>query len=64
MGHSRDRRPDSKHVVVGLGVNRGGFLLAQEVFEGNTQHRKTLGIMLNLLNNRVGLSVVQTVVED
>lgn len=63
-GYSRDKRPDCKQVVVGLTVNRDGFPLAHEVFEGNTQDRKTLGIMLDLLNERIGLSPGQTVVVD
>lgn len=63
-GYSRDKRPDCKQVVVGLVVNRDGFPLAHEIFEGNRQDRSTLGEMLDLLQKRVGLKRGQTVVVD
>ena len=63
-GYSRDKRPDCKQVVIGLVVNRDGFPVAHEVMEGNRQDRKTLGEMLDLLDQRVGLSAGQTVVVD
>lgn len=63
-GFSRDKRPDCKQVVVGLVVGREGFPVAHEVFPGNMQDRKSLGMMLDCLNERVGLSEGQTVVVD
>jgi len=63
-GYSRDKRPDCKQVVVGLVVNRDGFPLAHEIFEGNRLDRSTLGEMLDLLDQRVGLKQGQTVVVD
>jgi transposase len=63
-GYSRDKRPDCKQVVVGLVVNRDGFPIAHEVFEGNVQDRKMLGKMLDLIDKRVGLKPGQTVVVD
>ena len=63
-GYSRDKRPDCKQVVVGLVVNRDGFPIAHEVFEGNTQDCHTLGKMLDLIHKRVGLKAGQTVVVD
>jgi transposase len=63
-GYSRDKRPDCKQVVVGLVVNRDGFPLAHEIFEGNRQDRKTVGEMLDVLDKRVGLKESQTVVVD
>jgi len=63
-GYSRDKRPDGKQVVVGLVVNRDGFPIAHEVFEGNAQDRTTLGTMLDLIEKRVGLKPGQTVVVD
>lgn len=63
-GYSRDKRPDCKQVVVGLVVNRDGFPLAHEIFEGNTQDRATLGQILDLLDQRLGLREGQTVVVD
>jgi transposase len=63
-GYSRDKRPDCKQVVVGLVISREGFPIAHEVFEGNTQDRKTLGRMLDLLKDRVGMPEGSTVVVD
>ncbi len=63
-GYSRDHRPDCQQVVVGLVIGREGFPLAHEVFAGNTQDRKTLGRILDLLKERVGLAEGSTVVVD
>jgi transposase len=63
-GYSRDKRPDCKQVVVGLVINREGFPITHEVFDGNVQDRKTLGRMLALLKERVGLPEGSTVVVD
>jgi transposase len=63
-GYSRDKRPDCKQVVVALVVNRDGFPLLHEVFDGNTQDRSTLGKILNLIDKRIGLQEGQTVVVD
>ena len=63
-GYSRDMRPDCKQVVVGLVVNRDGFPMAHEIFEGNTQDKKSLPRMLDVLDQRVGLQPGQTVVVD
>jgi transposase len=63
-GYSRDHRPDCQQVVVGLVIGREGFPIAHEIFAGNTQDRQTLGRMLDLLKDRVGLSEGSTVVVD
>ena len=63
-GYSRDHRPDCKQVVVGLVIGREGFPLAHEIFAGNTRDRKTLGRILDLLKDRVGLAEGSTVVVD
>jgi Transposase DDE domain len=63
-GYSRDHRPDCKQVVVGLVIGREGFPLAHEIFAGDTQDRKTLGRILDLLKDRVGLAEGSTVVVD
>ena len=63
-GYSRDHRPDCKQVVVGLVIGREGFPRAHEIFEGNTQDRKTLASMLDLLEKRVGLPEGSTIVVD
>jgi len=63
-GYSRDHWPDCKQVVVGLVIGREGFPRAHEIFEGNTQDRKTLASMLDLLEKRVGLPKGSTIVVD
>jgi transposase len=63
-GYSRDHRPDCPQVVIGLVIGREGFPIAHEIFAGNTQDRKTLGRMLDLLKERVGLPEGATVVVD
>lgn len=63
-GYSRDHRPDCKQVVVGLVIGREGFPRAHEIFEGNIQDRKTVAVMLDLLEKRVGLAEQATVVVD
>lgn len=63
-GYSRDHRPDCKQIVVGLVIGREGFPRAHEIFEGNTQDRKTLASMLDLLEKRAGLPAGSTVVVD
>lgn len=63
-GYSRDKRPDCKQVVLGLAVNRDGFPLFHESFEGNTQDRATLEKMLTRMEERLGLQEGQTVVVD
>lgn len=63
-GYSRDKRPDCKQVLVGLVINREGFPIAHEVFEGNRQDRATVEEMLELLDKRVGLKKGQSVVVD
>jgi hypothetical protein len=63
-GYSRDHRPDCKQVVVGLVIGREGFPRSHEIFEGNIQDRKTLALMLDLLEKRVGLPEGATIVVD
>ena len=63
-GYSRDHRPDCKQILVGLVIGREGFPRAHEIFEGNTQDRKTLASMLDLLEKRVGLPEGSTIVVD
>jgi transposase len=63
-GYSRDKRPDCKQVVIGLAVNREGFPVAHEVFEGNARDHQTVGEMLDAIDRRLGLRKGQTVVVD
>src|SRR5499427_8860642 len=64
LGHSRDKRPDCKQVVVGLVVNRDGFPINHEVFAGNTRDHITLASMLDRLAEHAGLKEGATVVVD
>jgi len=59
-GYSRDKRPDCKSRQKAGVVGREGFPLAHEVFPGNMQDKKSLRLMLDSLNERVGLSEGQT----
>jgi len=63
-GYSRDKRPDCKQVVIGLVINRDGFPVAHEIFDGNVQDRQTLATMLDAIDKRIGLREGQTVVVD
>lgn len=63
-GYSRYHRPDCKQLVVGLVIGREGFPRVHEIFEGNTQDRKTLTAILDLLEKRVGLPEGSTIVVD
>ncbi len=49
---------------MGLVIGREGFPCAHEIFESNTQDRKTLASMLDLLERRVGLPEGSTIVVD
>ncbi|MBC7348148.1 MAG: IS1634 family transposase, partial [Clostridia bacterium] len=63
-GYSRDKRPDAKQVLVGLVVDRDGFPIMHEVFEGNRADRGTVGAMLDALEKRQGRKEGATVVVD
>jgi len=63
-GYSRDKRSDCKQVVIGLTINRDGFPMAHEVFEGNRQDRVSLKDMLDSIDRRTSLQAGQTVVVD
>ncbi len=63
-GYSRDKRPDCKQVLIGLVINRDGFPIAHEVFDGNRQDKTTVGEMLDVLEGRAGREKGGTVVVD
>ena len=63
-GYSRDKRPDRKQVMVGLGLDRDGFPKAHEVFDGNRQDRTTVAEMLDSLEKRTGAQPGATGVVD
>ena len=60
-GHSRDRRPDCKQVVIGLVLDGEGFPKAHEVFDGNRNDSTTVEQMLAVLEQRVGKRAGATV---
>ncbi len=64
LGHSRDKRPDCKQVLVALAIGREGFPVGHEVLAGNIQDRTTLEVMLDRLADTVGLKPGDTVVVD
>ena len=53
-GYSRDHRPDCKQLCIGLVVNRAGFPLGFEVFNGKARDAATLTPMLQTLEARCG----------
>ncbi len=63
-GYSRDRRPECNQVLVGLVVDREGFPIKHEVFEGNRADSTTLGAMLEALERSQGKKEGVTVVVD
>lgn len=63
-GYSRDKRPDCKQVLGGLGLDREGFPQAHEVFEGNRRDHRTVAEMLASLERRTGSHPGATVVVD
>jgi len=63
-GYSRDRRSDCKQVVVGLVINKDGYPVAHEVFDGNRTDKTTLDEMLDSIEKRVGKRDGRTVVVD
>jgi transposase len=63
-GYSRDGRPDCKQVVIGLVVNRDGFPIAHEVFEGNRNDVKTVQEMVDAIEDRCGKKTGAMIVVD
>jgi transposase len=63
-GYSRDSRSDCRQVVIGLMLNRDGFPIGHEVFEGNTVDCKTVEHMVNEFETRTGGQKVATIVVD
>lgn len=61
-GYSRDHRPDCRQVVLGMVLNRDGFPMFHEVFDGNRVDTTTVEEMLAVLEKRsdgqTGLTVV------
>jgi len=53
-GYSRDHRPDSKQVCIGLVVSKGGMPLGYEVFAGNRSDVTTLQQIVETMEGRYG----------
>lgn len=53
-GHSRDKRPDCKQVVIALIVTPAGLPLAYEVMAGNTSEKTTLRVFLDRIESLYG----------
>ena len=57
-GYSRDGKRGKLQIVFGLLCNREGCPVAVEVFEGNTADPRTVGVHIDKLRRRFGLSRV------
>lgn len=53
-GYSRDHRPDCEQMVIALIVNREGFPLSYETFDGNRADVSTLETILRLIERKYG----------
>jgi transposase len=53
-GYSRDHRPDCEQMVIALIVNREGFPLSYETFDGNRADVSTMETMLRLIERKYG----------
>ncbi|MEO0157495.1 MAG: IS1634 family transposase, partial [candidate division WOR-3 bacterium] len=54
-GHSRDKRPERKQMVIGVLITREGIPIAIRVFPGNTADPKTVKPALDDLSRRFGI---------
>jgi transposase len=53
-GYSRDHRPDCKQVVIALIVNREGFPLSYEIFDGNRADVTTVETVVRMVERKYG----------
>jgi len=53
-GYSRDHRPDCKQVVIALIVNREGFPLSYETFDGNRADVTTVETVMRMVERKYG----------
>ncbi len=54
-GHSRDKRPDRKQIVIGILLTRDGIPIAQRVFPGNTADPGTIKPALDDMRKRFNI---------
>ena len=55
FGHSRDKRPERKQLVIGILMTREGMPIACRVFPGNTADARTIGPVLDDLRRRFNI---------
>lgn len=55
FGYSRDSRPDTRQIVLGLVVTRTGIPIAHEVFNGNTADKSTVQDAVNKLKKKFNI---------
>jgi len=53
-GYSRDHRPDCEQMVIALIVNREGFPLSYETFDGNRADVSTMETILRMIERKYG----------
>ena len=63
-GHNKQMRTDCKQVAMSLMLDGDGFPIGHEIFSGSTQDGKTVGAMLDALEQRTGVQGGFTVVMD
>jgi len=63
-GHNKQMRTDCKQVAMSLMLDGEGFPIGHEIFAGNTIDGKTVGAMLDALEQRTGIQGGFTVVMD
>lgn len=56
FGRSKEKRTDAKIVVLGMVVNREGFLKYSNIFQGNMTDCKTLGTMIETLSGQTSFT--------
>ncbi len=63
-GYSRDKRFDCRQIVIGLMLNRDGFPIGHEIFDGNTVDCQTVEMMIRSLVERTGVKEGLTLTVD
>jgi transposase len=63
-GYSRDKRFDCRQIVVGLMLNRDGFPIGHEIFDGNKVDCQTVESILQTLAERSGVKEGLTLTVD
>jgi len=64
FGYSRDKRSDCRQIVIGLMLNKDGFPVGHEIFDGNTSDCTTVEQMVATVTERVGVMQGLTLIVD